>query len=83
MVPNADMFDKAIETIFATERGLGKKYVDVAAGKLHAHVGGYPSPNHRMPTCCSVMRRKMKSSDQLLSSPLKGKGAELKIRYYL
>ncbi|MCP3775215.1 hypothetical protein NLX71_18245 [Paenibacillus sp. MZ04-78.2] len=83
MTPNAQTFRKALETIFSDARERGQEYVDVVSGELHAKIGGYPSSNHRMPTCCSVMRQHMKAADMELSAPPKGKGAELRIRYYL
>jgi hypothetical protein len=83
VIPTAETFKQALESIFGVARENGKGYVDVVSGVLHTRVGGYPSPNHRMPTCCSVMRQKMKPSDQELSTPPKGKGAELRVRYYL
>lgn len=83
MIPNAKTFRQALETIFIDARERGLDYVDVVSGELHAKVGGYPSSNHRMPTCCSVMRQQMKVFDKELFVPPKGKGAELKIRYFL
>jgi hypothetical protein len=83
MIPNAEKFKQSLESIFAIARENGQEYIDVISGELHSQVGGYPSSNHRMPTCCSVMRQKMKPNDQELSAPPKGKGAELRIRYYL
>jgi hypothetical protein len=83
MIPNAKIFRQTLEAMFTEARERGQEYVDVVSGELHAKVGGYPSPNHRMPTCCSVMRQLMKSTDQELSAPPKGRGAELRIRYYM
>jgi len=83
MIPNARTFRNALENLFLEAQGRGLEYVDVVSRKLHATVGGYPSSNHRMPTCCSVMRQHMKATDLELSAPPKGKGAELRIRYYL
>lgn len=83
MIPTAENFKEALKSIFAAARVNGKEYVIINSGELHSRVGGYPSPNHRMPTCCNVMRQNMNPSDQVLSAPPKGKGAELKIKYYL
>ncbi|WP_168124034.1 HNH endonuclease [Paenibacillus sp. HB172176] len=83
MIPTAQTFREALETLLSDARERGKEYVDVVSGELHAKVGGYPSSNHRMPTCCSVMKQQMKVSDKELFAPPKGKGAELKIRYFL
>ena len=35
-----------------------------------------------MPECCEVMYSKMKGNDSIISSPPKGKGASLTIRYF-
>jgi hypothetical protein len=51
--------------------------------KINKNVGGYPSRNHRMATCCTAMYSLMGSRDEIITSPPKGKGASLKIRYYL
>lgn len=83
MIPTASDFKKALELILESGRSEKKDYVDILSKELHQHVGGYSSSNHRMPICCTVMRQMMKSSDLVLSSPLKGKGANLKIRYFL
>src|SRR5688572_3297116 len=69
-------------TLHATQR-MGRPYVDVSAGELHRDVGGYPGADHRMPTCCDVMRRAMKGGDEIVSAPPKGNGASLTIRYCL
>lgn len=58
-------------------------YIDIEAGELHRLVGGYPGTNHKMPSCCAVMKRYMNNNDEILYSPPSGKGASLKIRYYL
>jgi 5-methylcytosine-specific restriction protein A len=61
----------------------GKRNAAVNAGELHRQLGEYPGPNHRIPICCEVMHREMKVGDQLISTPPKGKGASLTIRYQL
>jgi 5-methylcytosine-specific restriction protein A len=58
-------------------------FVDVKSGDLHRRVGGYPSYDHRMPICCSVMKNIMKSGDIILHKPPSGQGASLIIRYKL
>ena len=79
----ADIFREEIRKILKTETDKGSKYVDITSGDLHRKVGGYPGKNHSMPTCCDVMKSLMKSKDEVLQSPPKGKGATLTIRYYL
>lgn len=57
-------------------------YIDIVSGDIHREVGGYPAPNHRMPSVCDAMYDLMKDNDKILSAPKSGKGATLKIRYY-
>ena len=61
----------------------GETFVDVNAGELHRLVGDYPGSDHRMPTCCRVMREEMQPDDTILHEPQKGSGASLTIRYLL
>jgi len=82
-VPSAKDFERALQSLLAKAQEEGKPFLDVVAGDLHRMVGGYPGPQHRMPSCCHVMIRAMKPGDEVLSSPPKGKGATLKNRYYL
>lgn len=65
----------------ATERGA--ESVEINSGELHRSLGGYPSPNHQMPTCCTVMNDACRSGDEVITSPPSGKGATLTIRYRL
>ncbi len=58
-------------------------FVDVKSGDLHRRIGGYPSYNHRMPICCSVMKNHMKTGDIILHEPPSDQGASLIIRYKL
>jgi 5-methylcytosine-specific restriction protein A len=58
-------------------------WIDIISGDVHKACGGYPGPNHRMPICCSTMRRLMSGNDEILpGGPAKGNGATLTIRYY-
>ncbi len=61
----------------------GAPSVEINSGELHRKVGGYPGPNHIMYSCCSVMYAEQKTSDKILTSPPKGRGASLTIRYRL
>ena len=76
-------FAEALEDILEKARIAGREYVDVESGYLHRKVGGYPGRNHKMPLCCRVMRSFVKAKDTILYSPPSGKGATLRIRYYL
>lgn len=82
-LPNTNDFKSKIEQILYNARNQGDKYVDILSADLHKSLGGYPSKNHRMASCCEVMYSMMKSKDEVIAAPPKGKGATLKIRYYL
>jgi hypothetical protein len=82
-MPTAIDFEQEIYERLEGAGSSGAAYVDIQAGELHRSLGGYPSPNHRMPDCCQVMRRLMRAFDQLLREPPKGKQADLLIRYFL
>ena len=83
MPPNAQDFQNELNTIFKLAKQQAKPYIDVKSGDLHRLVGGYPKRNHRMPLCCAVMKKNMKSGDQILQQPPSGQGATLIIRYKL
>jgi hypothetical protein len=80
---NRETFEQEIRGRFRDATNGGSPYIDIASGDIHRSVGGYPGTNHRMPICCSVMRRLMKSGDVVLASPPRGQGATLTIRYGL
>ena len=61
----------------------GAHSVEINSGELHRKVGGYPGTNHVMTSCCNVMYAEQMAGDQILSSPSKGRGASLTIRYRL
>jgi hypothetical protein len=63
--------------------GRGVSHVEINAGELHRQMGGYPGPKHRMPVCCEAMYGEKRAGDEVVSAPLKGKGAKLTIRYKL
>jgi len=78
-----EKFREELLSIFKKAKKDNKESIIVISGDLHRKVGGYPGRNHRMPTCCSVMMAFKRSQDEILNSPPKGKGATLKIKYYL
>ena len=82
-MPTADNFRAQLATVFADAMKVNLDYVDVRSRDLHKEVGSYPEPNNRMPICCDVMYAEMRTHDVMLSSPPKGKGASLVIRYRL
>jgi hypothetical protein len=81
--PNSDDFRKELSAQLRRAKTRGAAEVEINAGELHRAVGEYPSGEHRMPSCCEVMRAAMRSGDEVISEPPKGKGASLTIRYRL
>lgn len=57
--------------------------IQLTSKTLHLGVGSYPGLNHRMPTCCRVMKDAMQHGDKIIAEPPKGNGATLKIEYQL
>ncbi|WP_134703765.1 hypothetical protein [Ammoniphilus sp. YIM 78166] len=80
-VPNASQFREEIKQLINNAKAEGKTYIDIISGEVHRKLGGYPSSNHRMATCCEVMYSMMKPTDQVIYAIQKGKGARLVIRY--
>ncbi len=80
---NKKDFEKTLTELLILAQQEKAPYIEIKSGDLHRQVGGYPSQNHRMPTCCLVMKREMKTGDKILHQPSKGKGATLVIRYQL
>lgn len=78
-----EKFMMKIKEVQERARKQGKEYVDINAGDVHRAVGGYPGDDHRMATCCGVMNRLMGLKDEVIATPLKGKGASHCIRYFL
>ncbi len=83
MTITATTFEQELLNIFRQATNTGKSYIDVKSGDLHRRVGGYPSNNHRMPICCSILRKHFRNGDTVISSPPSGQGATLIIRYLL
>ena len=82
-IPTSEDFYNELSTIFLENEKIGNSSITVNSGQLHRLVGGYPGPDHRMPVCCSVMKKVMRNTDIIISQPLKGQGASLTIRYAL
>ena len=79
--PKSKDFQKQIDEIFEFSESKMLNAVIITAGNLHRVVGNYPGSDHRMPICCSVMKKNMIKEDQILHSPTKGAGASLMIQY--
>ena len=83
-VPEKADFEKALNTWFLEAEKEENPFIDIRADDLHARVGEYPGPFHRMATCCEVMYEHYRPSvDRILQFPPKGKGASMEIRYHL
>lgn len=81
--PTTEDFQSELDKVFAKAQQEGKPFIEVKSGDLHRSVGGYPGPNHRIPLCCTVMKRTMKPGDEILRQPPSGLGATLAIRFEL
>ena len=82
-MPNKDDFVKEIMQSKQMAKDEGAAFIDIVSGDIHRKLGGYPSTNHRMPICCDAMYELMKPGDEIIEAPPKGKGATVKVRYYL
>lgn len=83
MPPTTEDFRQALTNLFSSATQEGFNHVEVHAGNLHRTVGHYPGPEHRLASCCHVMKREMLTGDEIVQSPPSGKGANLIIRYQL
>ena len=82
-MPTTEDFKAELEAELIRAEKRGAPSVEINSGELHRAVGGYPSPDHRMPACCGAMYAEQRSTDHILSRPEQGKGASLTIRYKL
>ena len=83
-IPEKADFEKALNDWFLEAEKEESPFVDIRADDLHARVGDYPGPFHRMATCCEVMYENYRPQiDKILQFPPKGKGASMEIRYAL
>ena len=81
--PTSEDFSKELAAQLFRAENRDASHVEINSGELHRVVGGYPGPDHRMPTCCEVMRRAYRPGDETISEPNEGNGATLTIRYKL
>lgn len=82
-MPTLQTFLAVIQILLDVAEAYGQPHKDIRAGDLHTFIGGYPSPNHRMPQCNNAMRQMMLNNDTVLIEPPQGQGATLTIRYFL
>ena len=76
-------FRDRLERLLGEAAADGHPRREVSGKELHTLQGGYPGSDHRMPVCCSVMRRAMRPGDRIVSEPPKGNGASLTVSYQL
>lgn len=76
-------FQNQLTAIFNGARKSGKSFIDVTSGHLCKQVGERPVSHQKLPVCCDVMRKMMRAGDSVLTEPLQGQGASLRIRYML
>lgn len=82
-LPNAEDFKREITAQIMGAKEQGVPYIELLSRDIHVKLGGYSNRgNHRMRTCCEVMRELMRPGDQIISGPDKGNGATLRIRYH-
>ena len=82
-MPTARDFRSGLLAMFKEAEKQDLSSLTIEARRLHRQVGGYPGPNHRMPTCCDVMLAEKRANDTIVPQPRKGKGASLTIQYTL
>ncbi len=84
MTPTEENFRELIQYIIEENKKLKNEFVDIKSGAIHTLLGSYPGRNNRMKTCCDVMYKFTEElSHNIISSPPKGYGASLNIRYFL
>lgn len=81
MIPTKKDFKRELEKLISFSKQKGEPNLVVTSRELHKIVGGYDTNNHRMASCCDAMYDAMKTGDEIIEAPPKGKGASLKIRY--
>ena|SRR5437016_1417815 len=82
-LPTAEDFRRVLRQLLIDAAAEGRTSIRIQAGRLHRMVGGYPGADHRMLTCCEVMRSMMGPGDPETESVPRGKGASLLVEYQL
>lgn len=80
-MPSKDEFRRELSARFRRAVERNATSLEVNSGELHRSLGGYPGPNHQMPSCCDVMHEATGKDDEIVTSPPSGRGASLTIRY--
>lgn len=82
-MPSVEEFRLELKSQFRHAELKNLSHVDISAGELHRRLGGYPGPNHQMPSCCQAMEQERRAPDEIVAGPPSGKGATLIVRYRL
>lgn len=82
-MPTKEKFRSALRAQLREAELRGDSYHEVNSGQLHRDLGGYPGPNHQMPSCCDALYDEQRTGDTIIARPPKGKGASLTVRYKL
>ena len=84
-IPEKADFEKALKEWFLEAEKEESPFVDILADDLHARIGDYPEPFHRMATCCEVMYENYRPQvDKILHFLLEREGRySMEIRYAL
>lgn len=83
MLPVKKDFEKKINELKKFSKENGESFLMITSGEIHKIIGGYPSKNHRIASCCEAMYDAMKTGDEIVQAPPKGKGASLSIKYFV
>lgn len=82
-MPSTDEFRKETKAQLDRAHKRGAPHVEINVGELHRALGGYLGTSHQMPNCCLAMQGEVKTGDEIVTIPSRGKGAALTIRYRL
>ena len=80
MHPTTEDFITILGILFRVAEGYERHDIIINSGELHTFIGGYPGPDHRMPSCCRAMRLVCNNTDVIIEEPLQGNGATLTIK---
>ncbi len=84
MIPvDAAVFRSELLRRLERAKQAGQRQLDVNAGELHRHIGGYPARLHAMPHCARAMLAERRADDEILTSATPGHEETLTIRYRL
>lgn len=77
-------FKEFIQLVIEYNERINNTEVIIKSGDIHRLLWEYPGNNHRMKSCCDAMYSIANQyNHEIMSSPIKGNGASLKIKYNL